>query len=142
MATITADLVDGYEVEIRSAQHVWRADEPPESGGTGTGPSPYELLLGALGACTCMTVSMYARRKDIALDAVSVRYTFDRVHASDCEDCVEGAEGYLDRVTAEVFVDGTFTEEQRTRLQEVALRCPVHRTLERGIHFSERVVVG
>ena len=142
MTTITADLVDGYEVEIRSDQHVWRADEPPEAGGGGNGPSPYELLLGALGACTCMTVSMYARRKGIVLESVSVKYTFDRVHAADCEDCLEGTEGYLDRVTAEVFVDGTFSEEQRIRLEEVVQRCPVHRTLERGIHFSERVVVG
>jgi putative redox protein len=142
MTTITADLVGDYEVEIRSERHVWRADEPPDSGGSGAGQSPYELLLGALGACTCMTVSMYARRKELQVEAVSVTYTFDRVHASDCADCLEGAEGYLDRVTAEVFVDGTFTDEQRARLADIVRRCPVHRTLEQGIHFSERVVVG
>ena len=85
MATITADLVEGFRVEINNGRHHWTADEPVDLGGTDEGPNPYELLLGALAACTNITVAMYARRKEWSLDSISVRYEFDRVHADDCE---------------------------------------------------------
>ncbi len=142
MSTITADLTHGYDVEISNGRHTWRADEPPEVGGTDEGPTPYELLLGAVAACTCITLSMYAQRKEIAVTSISAQYTFDKIHADDCGFCDDEAQGFIDTVTSEIFVEGDFTEAQRTRLAEVATRCPVHKTLERGITFSDRVTVG
>ncbi len=142
MATVTADLSEGFQVEIRSDGHLVLADEPADVGGSDTGPSPYELLLGALGACTAITLRMIADAEDIALDHISTRYTFDRVHASDCLTCDDDATGFIDRVTSQIFLDGDFTDEQRRRLTDVARRCPVHKTLAKGIHFEEEVVVG
>ena len=143
MATITATLTEGLRVEVTNGRQSWTADEPADLGGTDTGPNPYELLLGALASCTCITVSLYCRRKGWALDNVSVEYSHDRVHADDCEECEDDVEGYLDRVRARVFIDGDFDEAQRARLQEIAVRCPVHKTLERGITFAdEQVLVG
>lgn len=142
MATITADLKTGYTVDITNGRHTWRADEPEHLGGDDTGPNPYELLMGALAACTCITVSMYAQRKGMALDSISVEYTYDRVHADDCAHCEDNATGFIDTVASQVFVEGSFTEEERTRLSEIATRCPVHKTLERGITFGEQVFVG
>src|SRR5690606_16967319 len=138
----TADLSGGTSVEIRSERHVWYADEPVSVGGTDIGPEPYEMLLGALAACTCITLSLYARRKGIDLQAVSARFHYERVHSDDCEDCETDRTGWLDHVRSEIFVDGKFTEEERRRLAEVAVRCPVHKTLQNGIVFSDSVVVG
>jgi putative redox protein len=85
---------------------------------------------------------MYAQRKGIDLDSVSVRYSFDRVHTDDCVGCLEGAEGWLHRIQSQVFVEGRFDEEQRRRLTEIATRCPVHKTLEQGVVFVDEVFVG
>lgn len=142
MATITADLTTALRVDITNGRHQWRADEPIDVGGEDTGPSPYELLLGALAACTCLTIALYARRKGMALDSVSARFTYDKIHAEDCDFCDDDASGYIDTVASEVFIEGTFSDAERDRLSEVAVRCPVHKTLERGITFNDRVVVG
>jgi putative redox protein len=139
MADITAELTGGTTVRIASGRHTWHADEPPDIGAD-EGPTPYELLLGALAACVCITVALYCRRKDWALDNVSAEYSFDRVHADDCEDCEDDATGYLDRVRARVFIDGDFDDAQRERLAEIVERCPVHKTLERGIMFGEEEI--
>ena len=138
MATITSDLEIGYKVEITNGRHHWRADEPTDLGGADTGPNPYELLLGALAACTCITVSMYARRKDIALHSTSVQYTHDKVHADDCELCDDDVSGFIDMVTSQVFIEGTFTDAECACLSEVAERCPVHKTLQRAIVLEIR----
>jgi putative redox protein len=142
MPIITADLTTGFKVEISNGNHRWLSDEPVDLGGTGTGPNPYEMLLGSVAACTAITLSMYAQRKEIQLDSVSVRYHYEKVHADDCTFCDDDAAGFIDTVRSEIFVEGTFTEAQRLRLVEVATRCPVHKTLERGIVFDDRVVVG
>ena len=142
MPTITADLTSGFEVDITNGTHQWRADEPVELGGTDTGPNPYELLLGSLAACACITLSMYANRKGIALTSISAKYTYDKVHAKDCEFCEVEDHGFIDTVSSQIFVEGEFHEETRDRLAQVAQRCPVHKTLERGIRFSEEVFVG
>lgn len=142
MATVTADLTTGFRVELRNDRHVWHADEPVADGGSDTAPTPYEQLLGAVGACTCITVSLYAQRKGIALTSISAQFHYEKVHADDCADCGDGREGWLDHVRAEIFLEGTFTDDQRKRLVEVAQRCPVRRTLENGIVFTERVVAG
>ena len=142
MATIEADLKHGYVVDITNGTHRWGADEPVDVGGTDTGPNPYELLLGALAACTCITVSMYARRKEMDFDSVSVRYHFEQVHADDCEHCDDDDTGWLEQVRAEVFVEGRFTDGQRDRLAQIATRCPVHKTLDKGVVFDDSVTVG
>lgn len=143
MARVTADLTAGTQVRVSNGRHEWAADEPSDAGGGDTGPTPYEMLLGALAACTCITVSLYCQRKGWPLDNVSVEYDYDRVHARDCEDCETDASGYLDRVRSRIFIDGSFDDAQRKRLREIAVRCPVHKTLDRGITFGdEQVMVG
>src|SRR5687768_13568207 len=119
----------GFAQEITVAGHRILADEPVEDGGTDTGPTPYDLLLAALGACTSMTVSMYARRKQWPLEAVTVRLSHAKVHAVDCADC-ETREGKLDQIECAIELHGELTEDQRTRLLQIAGMCPVHRTLK------------
>lgn len=140
MATITADLTHGYAVELRAGAHVWHADEPVDIGGTDTGPNPYEMLLGALGACTSITLSMFCRRKGWDLHSVSIRYELDKVHADDCASCEDELTGYIDRIHSEIFIEGTFDDDQRERLSVVAQRCPVHKTLGNGVHYTDAVI--
>ncbi len=139
MATITASLGAGTEVSIHARQFAWQGDEPLAAGGTDTGPTPYELLLGGLAACITVTLRLYANHKGIALDGVDVTLTFDRVHADDCVDCDERADGWIDRIQSDVTIRGQFDEAQRKRLAQVAQRCPVHKTLANGVHFEDRV---
>jgi uncharacterized OsmC-like protein/alpha/beta superfamily hydrolase len=118
----------GFAQEIIAHRHRLVADEPKEVGGTELGPTPYDLLLGALGACTSMTLRMYADRKQLPLEGVRVRLRYSKVHALDCAQC-ETKVGKIDRIDREIEVLGTLTGEQRLRLLEMADRCPVHRTL-------------
>jgi uncharacterized OsmC-like protein len=129
----------GFAQEIEAGRHRIAADEPAAAGGTDTGPSPYDLLLGALGACTSMTVAMYARRKQWPLERVSVRLQHARIHAEDCAEC-ETKEGRLDRIEREISLIGPLTAEQQARLLEIANRCPVHRTLTSEIDIRTRLV--
>ncbi len=113
---------------IDAAGHGLRADEPLSYGGNDTGPSPYDLLLAALGACKSMTVRMYAEHKKWPLERVAVRLGHRKIHAADCETC-ETKEGKIDRIDAELELTGPLDADQRARLLEVAEKCPVHRTL-------------
>jgi putative redox protein len=122
----------GFAQEIQAGSHRLSADEPVSVGGTGTGPSPYDLLLAALGSCTSMTVAMYARRKGWPLESVTVWLRHSKVHAADCADC-ETREGMLDRIERSIRFTGPLSAEQRARLLEIADRCPVHRTLKSEI---------
>ncbi|MGF1600376.1 MAG: OsmC family protein [Acidimicrobiales bacterium] len=142
MASIIAELVGNYRVDITNGRHTWRADEPAALGGDDTGPTPYDLLLGALASCTAITLALYADRKGITLGSVSVEYSHDRIHADDCETCDDDLVGMLERVTSRIFIDGDFDEATRSRLQEIAVRCPVHRTLASGVVFDETIFVG
>jgi putative redox protein len=138
MTEVVVSSVGDLRQEISSRQHTWSADEPREVGGDDAGPTPYELLLGALGACTSMTLLLYARRKGWSLENVEVLLRHDRIHAADCEEC-ETREGWLDRIEKEIVVAGDLTPEQVTRLGEIAHRCPVNQTLLREIQITQRI---
>ena len=112
-------------------------DEPVEVGGEGAGPDPYSLILGALGSCISMTVTLYARRKQWPLESVTVRLRQNRIHAKDCKECSQAAEGYVHRIERAVSFQGDLTDEQRIRLLEIAHKCPVHKTLSTEIVIAE-----
>ena len=121
-----------FQQEVINGPHRMLADEPPSVGGKNTGPTPYDLLLAGLGACTSMTLRMYAGRKKLPLDRVSVALRHEKIHAEDCADC-ETSEGRVDRIEREITVTGALDAEQRQRLLEIADKCPVHRTLENEV---------
>jgi uncharacterized OsmC-like protein len=128
-----------YAQTIAVGPHVLRADEPKEVGGNDEGPNPYDLLLAALGACTSMTVRMYAERKKWPLQGVQVRLSHSKVHAEDCAEC-ETKVGMIDRIDAEISFTGNLSQEQQNRLLEIADMCPVHRTLVSQVHIDTRLV--
>ena len=129
----------GFAQEILAGPHRMIADEPVSAGGTDTGPSPYDFLLAALGACTSITVGMYARRKGWPLEEVTVHLRHSKIHASDCAEC-ETKEGMLDRIERDIHFAGSLTTEQRSKLLEIANKCPVHRTLTSEIVVKTRAV--
>ena len=119
----------GFTQEIIAGPHQLTADEPKGVGGNGEGPTPYDLLLAALGSCTSITVTMYAQRKGWPLQGVRTWLRHSRIHAQDCAEC-ETKEGKLDHIELEIRLEGPLlSEEQRTKLLEIAEKCPVHRTL-------------
>ena|SRR5215510_4299445 len=128
------------EVHFGDGQ-VMITDEPVEVGGEGAGPDPYTLILAALGSCISMTTTLYARRKQWPLEGVTVRLRQRRVHVSDCEECDQDKEGYVHRIERAVSFKGNLTPEQITRLEEIAHKCPVHKTLLSQIVISELVNV-
>lgn len=121
---------DGEEVhqELFVGSHRLAADEPEESGGTDRGPDPYDLLLASLGACTSMTLTMYAQREGLPLQGVTTRLRHSSVHAEDCAEC-ESEEGKIDRIELDIELDGPLSDEQCSQLLEIAEKCPVHRSL-------------
>jgi putative redox protein len=137
MARITAKLTSGMAVKLSNGRHDWTADEPVVAGGTDAGPNPYELLLGSLAACTCITISWYCRHKGLALKSVSTTYDFSRVHADDRKDCDIPDKGLIEKITNNVHIEGDFDEAQRRRLAQIARRCPVHKTLANGVAFAD-----
>jgi uncharacterized OsmC-like protein len=117
-----------YAQNISVGPHLLQADEPRDSAGNDVGPNPYELLLSALGACTSMTLCMYAERKRWPLRGVQVRLTHSKIYAEDCVAC-DTKRGTLDQIDVEISLIGDLSEDQRQRLMEIADRCPVHRTM-------------
>jgi uncharacterized OsmC-like protein len=135
-SVVVADAGAGrYTQTVTAGRHLLTADEPVSVGGTDAGPNPYELLLAALGACTSMTLRMYADRTGLPLQRTTVRLRHDRVHAKDCAQ-TEQSTGKLSRIRREIDIEGPLTDEDRQRLVEVADRCPVHRTLSSEIVFE------
>lgn len=134
--SVVVESGQGLGQEISASGKTFVADEPTELGGTDGGPNPYDLLLGALGACTSMTLLMYARRKNWPVEHVRVELDHSRVHARDCEDC-EDKDVKLDYFRKRIFVTGDLSEEERVRLLEIAQRCPVHRTLTGIIRIED-----
>jgi putative redox protein len=128
----------GFAQDITAGVHRLRSDEPTASGGSNTGPTPYDLLLAAIGSCTSMTVAMYARRKQWPLEHVTVRLRHARSHAADCAGC-ESESAKLDVIERDIELKGTLADDQQSRLLEIANRCPVHRTLNSGIDIRTTV---
>jgi len=126
---------NGFITEVRAGSHSLITDEPLSVGGTDRGPAPYDLLAASLGACTSMTLQMYARRKKWPLEEAVVRLNHKKIHAKDCSSC-ETEEGYLDRIDRELELIGPLDDDQRGRLKEIADRCPVHRTLHSEVSIS------
>ena len=137
VVTVRGD-ADGFAQEIAAGAHRLRSDEPASAGGTDSGPTPYDLLLAALGSCTSMTVGMYARRKRWPLARVTVRLRHTRVHAEDCAAC-ETQEAKLTVIERDIAFEGELTEDQRARLLAIANRCPVHLSLTSQVDIRTRL---
>ncbi len=139
VVTVEETLEGKFVQQMQSGPHLLVADEPEDLGGDSLGPGPYEYILMGLGACTAMTVRMYADRKEIPLDRVRVILSHQKVHAKDCEDC-ETQEGKIDEIVRKVILEGQLTGEQRQKLLDIANRCPVHQTLTSEIVVRTRLV--
>ncbi len=124
---------------VRAGRHLLTADEPIAAGGQDAGPGPYDYLLAALGACTSMTMRLYAERKGIPAGRLSVRLSHRKVHAVDCADC-ETKEGRIDEITREILIEGDVPEAARDRLMQIADKCPVHQTLSHEVKIRSRLV--
>ena len=124
---------------VLAGRHDLSADEPIAAGGRDGGPGPYDYLLAALGACTSMTVRLYANRKAWPLEQVIVRLRHAKIHARDCAEC-ETREGYLDRIERDIELVGALDGEQRARLMDIADKCPVHRTLTGEVKIVTRAL--
>ncbi len=133
---VTAD-GRGFRTEAWAGRHTIVADEPVDFGGTDAGPSPYELILASLGACTAMTLYLYAGRKGWPLGGVEIRLSHERIHEQDCENCEEGAR--LDFIRKEIVLAGALQPEQIARLARVAEKCPVNQTLRAGVRTEQEV---
>jgi uncharacterized OsmC-like protein len=118
--------------DVVSGKHHLRADEPVAYGGTDAAPGPYDYLLTALGVCTSMTIGLYARKKQMPLENITVSLRHSRIHAKDCEEC-ETKEGMLHRIDLDIELTGALTADQHSRLMAIAAKCPVHRTLKSEI---------
>jgi putative redox protein len=146
MSTVTGEQVvtvegDGssFAQQITAGVHAFTADEPVAAGGGDTGPDPYQLLLAALGACTSMTVTMYARRKQWPLTRIRVQLSHSKIWTQDCAHC-DTREGRLDRIHRSIDLEGDLSADQRKRLVEIAEKCPVHRTLRSEIDIVTRLI--
>jgi uncharacterized OsmC-like protein/fermentation-respiration switch protein FrsA (DUF1100 family) len=126
-----------FQQTVSVGPHRLIADEPKAAGGDDTGPGPYDFLLAGLGACTSMTMRLYADRKSLPLDRVTVTLKHSKIHAEDCAEC-ETHEGMLDQIDRVIAMDGALEPEQRQRLMEIADKCPVHRTLKSEIRILTR----
>ena len=138
MSEVTVTSLANLQNEVRyGSDHTFITDEPSSAGGEDAGPDPYVLLLSALGSCISMTAMLYARRKNWPLEKVIVRLRQKRIHARDCSECSHTQDGYVHRIERAVSFSGPLTNEQQTRLQEIAHKCPVHRTLTSEIVIAE-----
>ena len=128
MAKVSVTYQKNLQHVAKIRNHSIILDEPKDVGGDDKGPSPYEIMLASLGACTSMTMLMYAGRKGWQVDKIDIDLEHTRIHAADCETC-ETKEGHLDKITRIIRIKGNLNDEQRNKLLEIAEKCPVHRTL-------------
>ena len=128
----------GFETIITSGKHTWRSDEPLDAGGTDTGPTPYDILLSALGSCKAITMRMYSLRKNFSVDAITIKLHHNKIYAEDCDDC-ETKVGKIDIVNVEISFTGNLTDGEKKRLLEIAEKCPVHKTLVSEIKINTKL---
>jgi putative redox protein len=139
MLTVTVRSLNGLKTQIQAGAHTIIADEPESAGGEDEGPDPYSLLLSALGACTSMTLHLYARQKGWPLEEVEVVLIHNKQYAQDCRDC-ETKIGKVDEIRRRIHLKGNLSQEQRQRLLEIAAKCPVHRTLMSEIKVRDTLI--
>jgi len=138
MSEVVVRSLSNLQNEVQYGEgHTLITDEPLNSGGEDAGPDPYTLILAALGSCISMTVTLYARRKQWPLEQVTVRLRQNRIHAKDCSECADNLEGYVHRIERSITISGNLTDEQQARLQEIAHKCPVHKTLSSQIVIAD-----
>ena len=138
MSDVIVTSLPNLQTEVRYGDnHTLITDEPLDAGGEDAGPDPYTLLLAALGSCISMTTRLFAKRKGWPLERVTVRLRQQRIHAADCLECMDATEGYIHRIERSVSFEGNLSEEQHLRLQEIAHKCPVHKTLTSPIVIAE-----
>jgi putative redox protein len=138
MSEVIVTSLGNLRNEVRyGAGQVLITDEPVAAGGEGAGPDPYTLLLAALGSCISMTTVLYARRKAWPLERVTVRLRQQRIHGRDCQECEQKTDSFVHRIERSVSFEGALTQEQHARLQEIAHKCPVHKTLTSPVIVAE-----
>lgn len=138
MSDVIVTSLSNLKNEVRFGDnHTLISDEPVAAGGEDSGPDPYTLLLAGLGSCISLTVTLYAKRKGWPLDRVIVRLRQNRIHAADCQECTQTTDGFVHRIERSVTLAGDLSDEQRIRLQEIAHKCPVHRTLTSEIVIAD-----
>ncbi len=128
MEKVNVKFLKNLQHEINVGDFKFIVDEPKDYGGDNKGPSPYNMLLAALGSCTSMTMLMYARRKDWNIQSIEIDLHHEKIHAENCEEC-ETKTGKLDKITRYIKVKGDINQEQRQKLLTIAEKCPVHKTL-------------
>jgi putative redox protein len=126
-----------FQQSVSMGPHHMLADEPVAADGEDSGPGPYDFLLAGLGACTSMTLRLYADRKSLPLQRTTVTLKHSKIHAEDCAEC-ETRDGMLDQIDRVIAMEGDLDAEQRKRLLEIADKCPVHRTLTSEVHIVTR----
>ena len=136
---VVSDTDSRFDQVLLDGRHLLHADEPASAGGRDVGPGPYELLLMALGACTSITLRMYADRKQWPLEHVIVRLRHQKIHAADCDDC-ESKDALIDRIDRRIELVGTLGAERRDRLLKIANMCPVHRTLTAKVDIRTELI--
>jgi putative redox protein len=138
LVTVRETRAGKFQQDITVGRHHLTADEPVDAGGLDSGPGPYDFLLAALGACTAMTVRLYADGKKLPLDRVTVRLSHEKIYATDCAEC-ETKDGKIDRIERAITLEGALDDAQRQRLIEIAEKCPVHRTLHSEVNVRTRL---
>ena len=133
--TVILRLGEGFRTEAEAGEHRFVLDEPATAGGTDEGPTPYDALAAALGGCIAMTLRFYAKREKIPLEGVDVAVTHDREHAKDCAECLS-KEGFIHRFKVQIALKGTLSDEQKTKLLDIAKRCPVSKVLQSEIRID------
>jgi uncharacterized OsmC-like protein len=141
---VRLNMADGFRTVITAGKNTLIADEPESLGGRDEGMAPYELLLSSLGACTAMTLRMYADRKQLPISEVEVHLTFEKIKPEDCEGCTPeeiAGKTEIQHISRIIYVTGELTTEQEERLRYVATRCPVHLTLHSDPHVADALIV-